>query len=156
MISAPPDIEESIRFAANAESVPVSLVRAVAYHESRFNPTAISPVGAKGIMQLMPVVIQEYGVSDPFDPDQSLRVGANMLKKLKARHGSWASALAAYQWGTANVRNNPSPEQWPQSTRDYVARVLATAGLEPSKSAMSYLVGAGLVGALALFLLKVK
>jgi soluble lytic murein transglycosylase-like protein len=141
MISPPADIDEYIIWAAKQARVPAAIVRSVAWHESRFNPEAVSPKGAKGIMQLMPASIEQYVVSDPFDPEQSLRVGSEILRKLKERHGSWESALAAYNWGTGNVSKHPARSSWPQSVRNYVDRIMSDAGLVKPNTVSLFLAG---------------
>lgn len=130
MILPPADIEETIQWAAAQAKIPAAIVRSVAYHESRYNPRARSPAGALGLMQLMPVNISSYNVTDPFDPDQSARVGAEMLRKLKSRHKTWPKALAAYVWGTGNVKKKPSRAQWPKRVCSYVDKVLRGANLK--------------------------
>lgn len=116
--------------AAARFSVPASIVRAVAYVESRWNPAAGSGKGAVGLMQLMPQTAQSLGVNDRTDPEQNANGGAKFLAQLYARAGSWPVALAAYNWGPGYVfgssTRSPSlhESQWPAATQNYVRDVL--------------------------------
>lgn len=129
MILPPAYIDNAIELAAKAAQIPAAIVRSVAYHESRYNPRAESPSGAKGLMQIMPVNYSKYNVTNPFDALESARAGAEILASLKKRHGTWDRALAAYNWGTGNVKNSPDPEDWPENTRKYVEKVLESANV---------------------------
>ena len=71
---------------ARKNDVPVDLVRAVVQVESGYNPYARSPVGALGLMQLMPATIEEFGVRHPFDPADNIRAGVAYLRQLLDRY----------------------------------------------------------------------
>jgi soluble lytic murein transglycosylase-like protein len=93
-----------IREQAEKQSLAPELLRAVIAKESAFYPCAVSPKGALGLMQLMPGTAEEFGVSDPFDPQQNVDAGARLLKQLIGRYGGDLSlALSAYNAGAARV-----------------------------------------------------
>lgn len=102
-----------------------ALLHALISVESRYNPRALSPAGAAGLMQLMPATARRYGVNDVLDPEQNLHGGAKYLRDLLGMFGSDVRlALAAYHAGEYAVvrhQNNIPPFQ---STIDFVARVL--------------------------------
>ena len=101
-----------------------ALLRAVIKVESDFNPTAVSPKGARGLMQLMPPTAAALNVLDPFDPDENIRAGAGELRRLLDRFdGNLKLALAAYHAGEARVRRSISVPPF-RSTRRYVGDVL--------------------------------
>jgi soluble lytic murein transglycosylase-like protein len=100
-----------------------SLVKAVALVESAMDPEAVSPKGARGLMQLMPATADLYGVSDPHDPYQSLRAGARHLRDLLDEFGgNLTLALAAYNAGAGAVRRHGGVPAY-RETRDYVSKV---------------------------------
>ena len=101
------------------------IVAAVIQVESAFNPRAVSPKGAQGLMQLMPSVQKEEGVTDAFDPDQNIRGGVHYLKKmLEACEGDLELGLAAYNAGLSRVlAKNAIPNI--TETKNYVAKILS-------------------------------
>lgn len=104
--------------------VDTDLVRAVIKAESNFNHRAVSPKGALGLMQLMPLTAQEMSVQDPFDPADNIYGGVQYLKRLLAMFkGDVPLALAAYNAGPERVASTnriPSIEE----TQYYVQKVL--------------------------------
>lgn len=103
----------------------VKLVIAVIKVESNFNPKAVSPKGAKGLMQLMPSVEKDEGVRRVFDPKENIAAGVRYLKRLiDACEGDLGLALAAYNAGLKRVQD---AEGLPNisETRNYVAKILA-------------------------------
>ncbi|MEJ2367546.1 MAG: lytic transglycosylase domain-containing protein [Acidobacteriota bacterium] len=100
------------------------LVSALIRVESNFNPKAVSPKGAQGLMQLMPSVQKDEGVSDPFDPAQNIRAGIHYLKRLlKTFQGDLRLTLAAYNAGLTRVQASGDVPDIPE-TQHYVARIL--------------------------------
>ena len=113
-----------IRQAADEAGVPPALVKAVAKAESGFDPRATSPVGAQGLMQLMPGTASGLGVTDPFDPLQSLRGGAKYLRQQLDRFGGdYSKAIAAYNAGPGAVQKYGGIPPYAE-TQAYVPRVL--------------------------------
>ena len=113
-----------VRAAARSHDVPEALLRALIEVESGFDPGAVSPKGAVGLTQLMPLTARALGVADPRDPGANIQGGARYLKGLLARHGNdVALALAAYNAGEAAVRRAGGIPAFAE-TRAYVPRVL--------------------------------
>ena len=101
------------------------LARAVVQVESNWDARAVSSKGAMGLMQIMPVVAQEYSVADPFDPEKNLEAGMRHLRNLLEHYGNDSMrALAAYNAGLGAVTRYGGVPPY-QETRDYVQRVLA-------------------------------
>ncbi len=115
-------LDDLIERAAARYQVDPEFVRAVIRAESGFDPAAVSPAGAQGLMQLMPATARELGVSDPFDPEQNVMAGTRYLRQMLGRYdGDRQKALAAYNWGPGNL--DRSDGRLPGETRQYIARI---------------------------------
>jgi len=90
--------------AARDQQLDPALLSAVIQQESGYDPHAVSSAGAMGLMQLMPDTARSLGIRDPFDPQQNIRGGAQLLRQLLDRYGGNLDfALAAYNAGPAAV-----------------------------------------------------
>ncbi|WP_254627271.1 lytic transglycosylase domain-containing protein, partial [Acinetobacter lactucae] len=112
-----------IRQAAQQHGVSEGLIKAVMHTESGFNVKARSPVGAQGLMQLMPATARRFNVSNAYDPQQNIFAGAKYLSWLLKRfNGNTQMALAAYNAGEGNVDKYGGIPPF-RETQDYVRRV---------------------------------
>lgn len=99
------------------------LIKSVMQAESAFNAMAVSPVGALGLMQLMPEVAAELGADDPMDPRQNIMAGALYLRRLLDSHrGNVKLALASYNAGPGAVAKYGAIPPF-KETRDYVKKI---------------------------------
>lgn len=117
-------LTDIVRKYAKIYAVDPRLVWTVIRHESGFNPRAVSPKGAMGLMQLIPSTAALMGVSDPFDIEQNIHGGVRYLKYCLTRFGNnliWA--LAAYNAGPDNVSKYQGCPPFAE-TREYVLRIL--------------------------------
>lgn len=117
-------VDELVTKASQSEGVKPDIIRQVMQRESAFKPCAVSVAGAQGLMQLMPATAGQFGVKDPFDPDQNVAAGTKFLKELLARYnGDLSLALAAYNSGPATVDKANGIPKIPE-TQTYVAEIL--------------------------------
>jgi Transglycosylase SLT domain len=127
------DIDAAIDEAAARHNVDPSLVRSVVKVESNFNPNAVSPKGAMGLMQLMPSTARSLNVSNPFDPAQNVDAGVRHLRKLlDSYNGNVQLSLAAYNAGSGAVARSAGVPHF-RETQNYVRRItsLYKGGSEP-------------------------
>ena len=117
---------DEIVAAADANGLEPALIDAVIAVESNHNPTALSPKGAQGLMQLMPDTSRRFGVADPWHPEQNIDGGARYLSELldKFDH-DLPLALAAYNAGEQTVLRYGRQVPPFRETRSYVKRVMA-------------------------------
>jgi soluble lytic murein transglycosylase-like protein len=116
-----------------AQGVRPELVRAVIQAESAFNPNARSVKGAMGLMQLMPATAVEYGVANPYDPQQNIRAGVAYLRSLLTRYDDKVHlALAAYNAGPEAVKKYGGSVPPYRETINYVERIQGKMKAEPA------------------------
>jgi hypothetical protein len=120
----PAEYESIINSCALQYGVDKSLVKAVIHAESGYDPHAVSPKGAQGLMQLMPKTAQGLKVNNSFDPSDNIRGGVRYLRfLLDTFKGDVTLALAAYNAGLSRVARYGGVPPY-EETRNYVARVL--------------------------------
>ena len=113
--------------ASTTYGVDADLLAAIAKQESGYNPSAVSPAGAQGLMQLMPGTAQSLGVTDSFDPQQAVNGAAKLMSDLLDRFGSTPLALAAYNAGPGAVLRYDGVPPYPE-TQNYVRSIMAMLG----------------------------
>jgi soluble lytic murein transglycosylase-like protein len=133
------DLEELVDRIATRQGVEVPLVHSVIRAESNYNPGAVSPKGAQGIMQLIPATSRRFGVSDAFNAEENVEGGVKYLRSLLDYYqGDYARAIAAYNAGEAAVDKYHGIPPY-METENYVSRVarnLKTARLKRIKESV--------------------
>jgi soluble lytic murein transglycosylase-like protein len=99
------------------------LVYALIEQESRFNPCAVSPKGAQGLMQIMPDTQKLLALKDPFDPERNIAAGTKYLRAMLDKFQTEVMALAAYNAGPGAVDRHGGVPPY-EETKDYVLKVV--------------------------------
>lgn len=109
--------------------LPRGLLSAVMHQESAGKVHARSPVGARGLFQIMPATARDLRLNDPHDPEPAAQAAARYLSTLYKRYdGDLSLSLAAYNWGMGNVDRYKQQgyrgfDKMPQETRNYIKQV---------------------------------
>jgi len=122
----PEQIDSLVQQNAQIWQVDPALIKSVIANESSFDANATSPVGAQGLMQLMPETAASLGVRNPYDPAQNVAGGTRYLKSLLDRfNGDTRLAVAAYNAGPGAVERYGDVPPYAE-TRNYVQNVLGS------------------------------
>lgn len=117
--------DDAIEASSLRHRVPMSLIQAVIHSESGFDSNAVSPVGAQGLMQLMPGTAKEMRVINAFDARQNIEGGTRYLRWLANQFaGDWVTVVAAYNAGPETVRRYGGKVPPFAETQVYVQRVM--------------------------------
>ena len=111
-----------IRAAAARHGINPALIKAIIHTESAFNPGARSPVGAMGLMQLMPGTARDMGVGNAWDPAQNIEGGTKYLAWLMRQFNNLDHVIASYNAGLGNVRKYGGIPPF-RETQNYVRSV---------------------------------
>lgn len=115
--------DDIIQEAAEMYALDANLIHAVMQAESAFHPYAVSRAGAEGLMQLMPELSDEMGVSDAFDPRENIMAGVRYLKRLLTYYnGDLDLTLASYNAGPGNVERYGGVPPF-RETQNYVKTI---------------------------------
>lgn len=118
------DVNAAVSAASVRHQLDSDFINSVIHAESGFNPRAVSPKGAQGLMQLMPGTASKLGVENPFDPTANVNGGTQYLRELlDYYHGDMAKALAAYNAGPQRVARYHGLPPY-RETHAYVARII--------------------------------
>lgn len=110
--------DDIIREAAAEYELDPDLIRAVMQTESAFDPLVVSRAGAEGLMQLMPELAAEMGVTDSFDPRENIMGGVRYLRRLlDVYDGDLSLALAGYNAGPGNVERYGGVPPFPETLK---------------------------------------
>ncbi len=117
------EIAKAVEQIAAVNSLRPELIHSVIKVESNYNPNAVSPKGAQGLMQLIPATARRFGVSNAFNPIENIEGGARYLKYLLDLYNNdYALALAAYNAGEGAVAKYGTVPPY-KETRDYLQLV---------------------------------
>ena len=94
-----------IETSARANQLPVGFFTRLIWRESSFRAAVVSPAGAEGIAQFMPLTARERGLADPFDPERAIPKAASLIADLRRQFDNLGVAAAAYNAGAARVQN---------------------------------------------------
>jgi hypothetical protein len=138
------DICSAIETYADHYAIPEGFFARLIWQESRFDPTAVSPVGAQGIAQFMPGTARLRSLSDPFDPAEALAKSAEYLRFLEQKFGNLGLAAAAYNGGEGRIARFLAGGTVAAETRAYVSIITGRPAdywlgetIEPAEYALS-------------------
>ena len=122
------DLDWIIYRAGQKSGVDPRFIHAVIKQESKYNSKAVSPVGAQGLMQMMPATAERFGLKDPFDPAANVEAGTKYLKWLLKRFdGDVSLALAGYNAGEGAVDKYKGVPPYSE-TQNYVKKIVSNYG----------------------------
>ena len=134
--AAPREIQLLVKEVSTRYDMDPGLIASVIGVESGFNQMAVSPKGARGLMQLMPATARQYGVRDVHDPRENVEGGVAYLRDLVRRYnGDMKLALAAYNAGPEAVERASGVPNY-RETRDYIDRIERRYGQRLTYAAM--------------------
>lgn len=114
-----------IKRESEKNGLPAAFFARLVWTESRFDPGAVSPVGAEGIAQFMPGTARLRGLADAFDTETALAASAAYLAEMRARYGNLGRAAIGYNAGEERLRQWIGGNPWlPLETENYVLKVL--------------------------------
>lgn len=125
----PSDYQAMVFAAAKSSPFSITLIDALIWAESGYDPDAVSKKGAQGLVQIMPKTARDLQLKNPFDAEANLAAGLTYLETQLNTFGSLPLALAAYNAGPAAVKRHKGIPPFPE-TQHYVAKVLKRAGLQ--------------------------
>jgi len=119
----PGALSEAVERIAAQQGLPPQLIHSVIQVESNYNPKAVSPKGAEGLMQLIPSTARRFGVANSFNPVENIQGGAKYLRYLLDLYGNnYPLALAAYNAGEGAVAKYGGVPPYAE-TQDYLVKV---------------------------------
>src|SRR5882672_2081603 len=122
------DLDWIIFRAGEKEGVDPRFIHAVIKQESKYNPKAVSHVGAEGLMQMMPATAKRFGLKDPFDASANVEAGTKYLAWLLKRFdGDVSLALAGYNAGEGSVDKYKGVPPYSE-TQNYVKKIVSNYG----------------------------
>ena len=122
------DLDWIIYRTGKSAGVDPRFIHAVIKQESKYDPKAVSHVGAEGLMQMMPATAKRFGLKDPFDPKANVEAGTKYLKWLLKRFdGDVSLALAGYNAGEGSVDKYKGVPPY-NETQNYVKKIVQTYG----------------------------
>jgi hypothetical protein len=127
-VSGDCDLDWIIFRAGEKAGVDPRFIHAVIKQESKYDPKAVSPVGAQGLMQMTPATAKRFGLKDPFDATANVEAGTKYLKWLLQRFdGDVSLALAGYNAGEGSVDKYKGVPPFSE-TQNYVKKIVANYG----------------------------